>query len=396
MLYSLRKPALGSFPVPGDPLPPKPGLSGTLVSMAFPDLLQWVSQARKTGTLSLRHDTLVKRLFLREGVVVSSASNDPREFLGQFMVSQQLVTEAQLKEAFDTQEKTHVMLGRVLVEKKLVPEEVVAQVLKRKTEETVYSLFLWAEGDFEFHEGDSQADGAISLHLKVEEVLLEGLRRYDLAQKIRRAFPHKLVVLERTGLAPPAELMANAFARKALDLVDGKRTLQELCLELHAPEFTVCYFLLSALERGFIHVLAPVQEKAATAVARPPSADALRAAKDLVRAGALEEALALLEQLVGSAPQPSEVGDLMKVAEVNLIDRLYRSVLPPKQIPYLKRPLEQLTDETLTPEEVFLVSRVNGSWDLKSIVSISPLREVDALRVLKRLKDRGIIVLKGA
>jgi hypothetical protein len=84
----------------------------------------------------------------------------------------------------------------------------------------------------------------------------------------------------------------------------------------------------------------------------------------------------------------------MKVAEVNLIDRLYRSSLPPKQIPYLKRSLEQLTDEALTPEEVFLVSRVNGSWDLKSIVSISPLREVDALRVLKRLKERGILALK--
>jgi hypothetical protein len=363
--------------------------------MAFPDLLQWVSQARKTGALSVQHDTLVKRLFLREGVVVSSGSNDPREFLGQVMVSQQLLSESQLKEAFDIQEKTHVMLGRVLVEKQWVPEEVVAQALKRKTEETVYSLFLWAEGDFEFHEGNGQADAAISIHLKVEAVLLEGLRRYDLAQKIRRAFPHKMVVLDRTAVPPPPELMANAFARRALELVDGKRTLQEICLELHAPEFTVSYFLLSALERGFVIVVAPGKE-VGPAADQPPVADGLRAAKDLIRSGALEEALALLEQLAGASERGSEVGELMKVAEVNLIDRLYRGPLPPKQIPYLKRPLEQLTDESLTPEEVFLVSRVNGSWDLKSIVSISPLREVDALRVLKRLKERGILALKEA
>jgi hypothetical protein len=363
--------------------------------MAFPDLLQWVSQARKTGALSVQHDTLVKRLFLREGVVVSSGSNDPREFLGQVMVSQQLLSESQLKEAFDIQEKTHVMLGRVLVEKQWVPEEVVAQALKRKTEETVYSLFLWAEGDFEFHEGNGQADAAISIRLKVQEVLLEGLRRYDLAQKIRRAFPHRMVVLDRTAVPPPPELMANAFARRALELVDGKRTLQDLCLELHAPEFTVSYFLLSALERGFVRVVAPGKD-VAPAAAQPPVADGLRAAKDLIRSGALEDALALLEQLSGTSERGSEVGELMKVAEVNLIDRLYRGSLPPKQIPYLKRPLEQLTDESLTPEEVFLVSRVNGSWDLKSIVSISPLREVDALRVLKRLKERGILAFKEA
>jgi len=361
--------------------------------MSFPDLLQWISQARKNGALSLQQDTLVKRLFLKEGIVISSGSNDPREFLGQIMVSQQLLTEAQLKEAFDTQGKTHVMLGRVLVEKGWVPEEVVAQALKRKTEETVYSLFLWAEGEFEFHEGGGQAEAGIPMHLKVEEVLLEGLRRYDLAQKIRRAFPHKMVVLDRTSAPPPAELLANAFARRALELVDGKRTLHEICLELHAPEFTVSYFLLSALERGFIRVAAPAKSDAPPP-ARPPVTDGLRAAKDLIRAGALEEALDLLEQMSAAAEKNAELSELMKVAEVNLIDRLYRGTLPPKQIPTLKRPLEQLTDESLTPEEVFLVSRVNGSWDLKSIVSISPLREVDALRVLKRLKERGILEFK--
>src|SRR5262245_19761158 len=77
---------------PEAPLPHKPGLSGTLATMAFPDLLQWISQARKAGTLSVQHEALVKRLFLREGVITSSGGNDPREFLGQIMIAQQLVT----------------------------------------------------------------------------------------------------------------------------------------------------------------------------------------------------------------------------------------------------------------------------------------------------------------
>ncbi|HEX9427402.1 MAG TPA: hypothetical protein VGA64_06400, partial [Candidatus Polarisedimenticolia bacterium] len=66
---------------------------------------------------------------------------------------------------------------------------------------------------------------------------------------------------------------------------------------------------------------------------------------------------------------------------------------PAKKIPVLKQPLESLINQDLSPEEVFLVSRVNGSWDLKSIISISPLREVDALRALKKLRERGIIDL---
>ena len=374
-------------------MPASSGLSGNLRTMPFPDLLQWIGQGRKSGTLVLQHESVVKRLFLRNGEIVSCGSNDPREFLGQIMVSQQIITEAQLKEAFDIQGKTRIMLGRVLVEKEWVPEELVVQALKRKTEETVYSLFLWSEGDFAFEEGENQGEGAIPISLKVEEVLLEGLRRYDLAQKIRRAFPSPAIVLAPADSKPPADLLANPFARRALELVDGNRTLKEICLELHAPEFTVSYFLLSALERGYIRV-----EKAVSVGPGPAtgalSEDRIRQARELIRSGAFEEALEMLEQMSGSGERTPEMNELARVAELNVIDRLYRGPLPPKMIPVLERPLEALVNEPLTPEEVFLVSRINGSWDLKSIVSISPLREVDALRVLKRLRDRSIISLK--
>jgi uncharacterized protein DUF4388 len=371
----------------------EPGLVGNLKAMSFPDLLQWFGQGRKTGTLTLQQDNLAKRLYLREGRIISSASNDPREFLGQIMVSQQLITEAQLKEAFDLQGKTRVMLGKILVEKRWVPEEAVVEALRKKTEDTVYSLFLWSAGRFQFQEGETQPEAVIPLALKIEEVLLEGLRRYDLAQKIRRAFPTSRVVLSRAEVAPPPDLLANAFARRALELVDGARTIRDICLELHAPEFTVCYFFLTALERGYVRIVRMGSEPAAGAAAQAVS-DAFRQAKELVRSGAYEEALVILDQMHSAGERSADASDLMKVAEVNLIDRLYRGDLPARKVPFLVRSLESLMSESLTPEEVFLVSRVNGSWDLKSIVSISPLREVDALRVLKKLKERGIISLK--
>jgi hypothetical protein len=363
--------------------------------MPLPDLLQWISTGRKTGTLVLQRESLVKRLFLENGNIVSCGSNDPREFLGQIMVSQQLITEAQLKEAFDIQAKSGVLLGRVLVEKGWVPEDLVLQALKRKTEETLYSLFLWPDGDFVFEEGKIAGEGAIPLVLKVEEVLLEGLRRYDLAQKIRKAFPSPAVILSRTEQPPPPDLLANPFARRALGLVDGKRTLRDVSLELHAPEFTVSYFLLSALERGYVRVKEQTAGEPGPAAGDAPP-ELLLQARELVRSGAFEEALEVLERAAGAGETSAEVHEMIKVAELNLIDRLYRGPLPPRGIPSLERPLEALVNEVLTPEEVFLVSRINGSWDLKSIVSISPLREVDALRVLKRLKERGIISLKEA
>jgi hypothetical protein len=47
------------------------------------------------------------------------------------------------------------------------------------------------------------------------------------------------------------------------------------------------------------------------------------------------------------------------------------------------------------PDEAFLLSRINGIWDVASIVRISPMRESEALLILQRLRRDGIIDLGG-
>ena len=48
------------------------------------------------------------------------------------------------------------------------------------------------------------------------------------------------------------------------------------------------------------------------------------------------------------------------------MERSYRYYLPPEQVPILQKPLEELTGENLTSQEVFLVSRINGTWSVKN------------------------------
>ena len=82
------------------------GLTGTLSIMALPDLLQWVAAGRKTGTLRLQGEAFQVSLMFNGGAIVGSSSNDPREYLGQFLLSEGLITEHQLKDAFDLQART--------------------------------------------------------------------------------------------------------------------------------------------------------------------------------------------------------------------------------------------------------------------------------------------------
>jgi hypothetical protein len=79
----------------------KTGLNGNLKTMSLADFLQWAGSGRKVGTLRLRSDALEKKIYFQDGAIIGSSSNDPREYLGQFMLSEGIITEQQLKDAFD-------------------------------------------------------------------------------------------------------------------------------------------------------------------------------------------------------------------------------------------------------------------------------------------------------
>jgi hypothetical protein len=52
---------------------------------------------------------------------------------------------------------------------------------------------------------------------------------------------------------------------------------------------------------------------------------------------------------------------------------------------------EALAKKDIEPQEGFVLSRINGLWDIQSILSICPFREADSLRMIKKLWDNGII-----
>ncbi len=369
------------------------GLSGTLKTMSLPDLLQWAGGGRKTGTLVLKDDSLEKRIYFQDGSIVGSSSNDTREFLGQFVLSEGLITEPQLKDCFDLQARTKVMLGRILVRKGLLSEAKVVEILRLKAEETIYSLFLWSEASFQFRDNELPPGDQVLVSIKVDDILMEGLRRYDTSKQIRQVLPHNRVILGRTKVSLPVEIRSKAFPRRIYDLVNGQRTIADIILEAHASEFNVCQVLYALTQKGYLAIVR--EEKPLKAAGRPAyTSDALMAdAKELLKSGDAEGALVILEKARSGAGKNPEINALIQVAEEHFIERAYRHYLPPGKIPVLRRSLESLVTEDLSPEEVFLVSRVNGSWDLRSIISISPLREVDALRAFKKLRERGIIDL---
>jgi len=117
----------------------------------------------------------------------------------------------------------------------------------------------------------------------------------------------------------------------------------------------------------------------------------LAAARAQIAAGDAEAALTTVQNILEKEPNNSSARTLLFTAEESLIMQLYASPLLPNAVPKIVMSEDGLTTQPLAPQEAFVLSRINDEWDVKSILSICPFREVDSLRMIRALLERGII-----
>jgi hypothetical protein len=118
--------------------------------MQLSELLQWLALGQKTGTLLIEGRGVQKRLYFQNGRINFTSSSDRREYLGQFLVSHGYITEDELKKAMEVQEESKILLGRILLMINAISETDLLRLMRRKAEESIYDIFLWEDGNFEF------------------------------------------------------------------------------------------------------------------------------------------------------------------------------------------------------------------------------------------------------
>lgn len=377
------------------------GLQGSLDTMSLPDLLQWLGGAQKTGTVTLTQGGTSKRIFVENGLVTGSASNDPSEFLGQFLLSYGRITEEQLRDALSSKQGSPEYLGAHLMRMGALNEVELTRMLALKTEETIYSLFHWEKAHFEFFDSEA-ANNPFPVALRVDDVLLKGARRYDELCRVREVIPSSACVPQRTSTPLPLALLRGPHLKRLAEAVDGQRSVAAIALHTHTSEFLVCKFLFELLKTGMIEILpaealaaAPPSAQAAPA---PPAAevvpDLYLTAVKLFEAGDYGAVLTLTDSARSMGSESLQ--GLIRRAEERFTERAYEHYLPASCIPTLIRAPKDLLNEKLSTEEYFIISRIDGTWDVRSIIAVSPLREIDAIRVLLRLRERGLVTLAAA
>ena len=373
-------------------------IHGTLKTMTVSDLLQFLAAGRKTGSLKIARSGIVKQIFLEKGAIVGSASNDPKEFIGQVLLHYGKITEEQLREAMDTHRESGDRLGSVLSGLGYVSQADIMYVLRTRTLEIIYDLFIWEEADFEFFDGQPLPPDMIRIHVDATSVIMDGIYRLDEWARYRKVIPSDRAFFELIPGWTQSLHDSSKETREILYYVEKHLTAAEICYNMHTSLFHAYALLFDLVEKGIIKVAGeapPVEPAADLSALRLPQTvpELLKLARAEMKEDNVENALAIVNSALDLEPKSSEAQRLREQTEKKFIAHVYQNGFSPRAVPKLIAGQEQLEAERLGPQEGFVLSRINGEADVSSILSVCPFREADTLRMIKKLADADIIQL---
>jgi hypothetical protein len=236
-------------------------LKGTLKDFGIADILQLIGQQQKTGVLTLKQRSDSVDVTFKDGNIcrAETTSRNRKELIGSMLVAASLVSEQQLEFALETQKRTLQRLGDVLVSQGVITAEKFKSMVQLQTSETLFKLFSWKAGTYEFEQKDVETENTLT-PLRAESVLMEGFRRVDEWPVVRKRITSLQMTFEKTKDLPPAELekddfdaaLDDAFAEEKKAVNKGEFQSvgenERKCFNLIAPGRTVQRIIeLSAL-----------------------------------------------------------------------------------------------------------------------------------------------------
>jgi hypothetical protein len=275
-----------------------------------------------------------------------------------------------------------------------IAESDLLRLMKKKAEESIYDVFLWTEGDFEFIDGQMPDQKMVPLALDVTGIIMEGMRRYDEWQLIRQRVPDSGVVPE---IVRTLDMDVLSDREKLIvPYIDGQRTIEEIALHTHNAEFTVSKLILEGLRTTHMRLLEsrPSREAAAFAAAGSEVDHFLQRGRSQLK-GDPQAAYRMFKVAYELDPNDGRTAESIREAEREIKAALQADGVSGEKVPEIAIPLQHLTERPFTPPEGFVLSRINGQWDVKSIMKISPMKELEVLMIFQKFLKDGVIRWKG-
>lgn len=228
-------------------------ITGNIKTFYLSSLLQLLSHDKKTGILELTDGNDIVQVYFRDGTIINAFGSSRVERLTNYLRSEGIVSAAQIEQCLAVSAHTGKKIGKILVEQGLISEDLLESLLHRQIEQTLFSLFLWEQGEFEYRDQEFDLSDQVVTSFDTMGVVLEASRRVDEISQIKKRVLQDADIL---AVTPNSEALKkaslNTAERAVLSLVNGRRTVKRLITDSGYDELKVYKTLFSLVTAGLV------------------------------------------------------------------------------------------------------------------------------------------------
>jgi hypothetical protein len=214
-------------------------LAGSLAAFKLPDVFTFLATSRKTGMLTLASEAKEAYVFVRGGQIVYAASNQESLRLGSILQRKKRITREQAAAVDAAIVRGGGRFGEIAVEQRVLTQEQIDDFLKVQVAEVIYDAFVWRAGTFAFYDGFDLPAHAVTITIDLANLIMEGARRIAEWEHCLALLPDSQVVF-RVVTDPQTEKITLSLDEwKILFLINGHRTLEDLCRDVDDDAFHV-------------------------------------------------------------------------------------------------------------------------------------------------------------
>jgi hypothetical protein len=230
-------------------------LKGNLRDFSTTQLLNLISLARKTGTLTIQHSSDNAHMSFREGKLVYAYMGEDGNHLATVLQNSGKLSPEQAQIILSHAEgKSDKQLGHLLITAGRVTQNDIIQSVRQNVLDIVYKLFTWTEGAFRFDASKMPSPGHITIPIDLESVIMEGSRRLKEWEILQEEIPDLDIALRFTD-NPDARLKninLTVEEWRVVSFVNPRNTIRQIAKGNNLSDFEIRRIVYGMLQAGLV------------------------------------------------------------------------------------------------------------------------------------------------
>ena len=212
---------------------------------------------RVSGRIHFCRGTHEKSIFFESGAPIGSYSNQTTDRFEEYLCRTGKIEPSISEKIRQMGQQEPRKIGAYLVAEEQIKPKELFDTVRNHLQEIIFDLFEWEDGNYQFLAGSSHENFHIKLPWDPRALIFEGIRRKYTTSRMTELVGtmSTIVGLHQSATINCEALGLHPHEKQILDLLDGKKSIQDLIFMTALPAQTVYHVLSGLISVDLAHIL---------------------------------------------------------------------------------------------------------------------------------------------